>query len=463
MRAAAGLLVFTLPSTAAATITKGPWVQRVTSSSAVVRVEVEPPGPVTVDLGLGVASDAGNRTIVSSAVRSLHTIPLHDLQPGRRYAYSVQSGATSKFGAFVAAPSDDADAPFRFLVFGDNRSDDSAHAAVVRAMVPVASDFVVHTGDFVENGASPAQWQTFFEIESPLLAARCLFSCVGNHELTDGAGIEYARFFGPTDLPTDGSQPKGVQVATKPEHLDGTFRWGNTRFFLLNGMVSFKGTIDRTWLEKALADSDAEPGIRWRIAVVHHGPWSSGPHGGNARLHDAGVPALLKAHKIDLIISGHDHIYERGWGAGMAYVVSGGGGAPVYKTRTQIPEAKKVESVRHFLEIGVSPMALQLVATRSDGSTIERCGLPKSAGSWDCDGSAVASAAAAASSEATGASTGAAAASSTATKPESTSRCSCDAVGTGSGRREAMLATLGAAVLLVSRHRRRSVSRTAED
>ena len=54
-------------------------------------------------------------------------------------------------------------------------------------MVPIASDFLIHTGDFVENGASLAQWQSFFDIESPLLGGRCLFAAVGNHELTDKA------------------------------------------------------------------------------------------------------------------------------------------------------------------------------------------------------------------------------------------------------------------------------------
>src|SRR5262249_47301235 len=158
---------------------------------------------------------------------------------GIRYPYTVRVGATSKHAAFVTAPPDDGDAAFRFLVYGDNRSDDAAHAAVVRAMVSATSDFIVHTGDFVDNGASAAQWQTFFDVEAPLLTSRCLFSCVGNHELTDGAGVEYTRFFGLTDPPL--GSDAGRPAITRPEHLDGTFRWGNTRFFFINGMVSYSG------------------------------------------------------------------------------------------------------------------------------------------------------------------------------------------------------------------------------
>jgi hypothetical protein len=431
---------------AASTITKGPWVQHVTSNAAVVRLEVDPAASVTVDLEGGLSEgDGGHRVFESADARTLHAIPVMGLKPGTRYAYSVRTGVSSKRAAFVTAPRDDADASFRFLVYGDNRTDEAAHAAVVRAMVPVASDFLLHTGDFVGSGASLPQWQTFFEIEAPLLGARCLFSCVGNHELVDGAGIEYARFFGPTQLPQNPSRPTSLPVALQPEQLDGTFRWGNARFFLLNGVVGFKRSVDGAWLERALTAADTEPGLRWRILVVHHGLWSSGPHGNNTRLQEAGIPALLKAHKVDLVISGHDHIYERGWGDGLAYVVSGGGGAPLYQIKAQLPQAKKVESAHHFVEMGVSPTALQLVAIRTDGSTIERCSLTKNVVGWDCD-----------------APLGAAAASgSSPTRPSGApasapSRCACDAVGkkAGDGARASMLTALGALGLAVSRRRR---------
>jgi acid phosphatase type 7 len=332
-------------------ITKGPWAQRVTETTAVVRVEVDPPGPVTLDLSAAGSADSDGgtrRTITSSEARSLHAMSLGELEPGTRYTYQTKGVGPSKSGSFTTAPHPTADAAFHFLVFGDNRTDDAAHAAVVRAMVPVPGDFLIHTGDFVENGGSLAQWQTFFDIEAPLIGSRCLFSAVGNHELSDKSGIEYARFFGPTDLPglADVRKGKSAPAASRPEHLDGTFRWGNARFFLLNGMVTYKNSIDRTWLEKALTDSDAERELVWRIVVTHHGPWSSGPHGGNARFADAGVPALLKAHKVDLVISGHDHIYERGWGVvgggtdGIAYLVSGGGGAPTYPIKHRAPQSR---------------------------------------------------------------------------------------------------------------------------
>lgn len=381
MALVASCLVITEAHAAPPQITKAPWAQRVTERSAIVRVEVSPPLPVRLELRALGSPDGGapsSRVVSSEEPAALHALTLEGLEPGTRYSYTVRAGSAASTGAFITAPPLDSEAPFRFLVYGDNRSDEAAHASIVRLMSQVPSDFLIHTGDFVERGESARQWQTFFDIEAPLLTTRCVYSAVGNHELTDGSGIEYARFFGPTDLAVD---------QRRPEAFNGTFRWGTARFILLNGFVSFKPSgTERAWLDKVLTESDAEPGVRWRIVVVHHGPWSSGPHGGNARLHDAGVPALLKQHHVDLVLSGHDHLYERGFGEpGLAYVVSGGGGAPPYRVKSTIPESRKVESVRHFVEVAVTPKSLSLVATRGDGTTIERCGLEKDALGWNCD------------------------------------------------------------------------------
>ena len=460
--ASAGLVVVLATArvaAAAGSITKGPWMQHVTPTSAVVLVEVDPPAPVTIELGLSSAvgsTDAGAGSVIESRdVRALHSILVKGLEPATRYAFTVRVGATTRYGALTTAPREETGEPFRFLVYGDTRSDDAAHAAVVVAMVGRASSFLVNTGDFVERGNSRSEWQSFFDIEAPLMRERPLFSCVGNHELTEGAGLDYVRYFGPAELPKEAVAPApavtGVPLhdAGSPakltlDQLSGTFRWSNARFFMVNGMVPLTSGPTRAWLDRVLTDSDNEPGLVWRIVVVHHGPWSSGPHGDNKLLQEANIPQLLSAHKVDLVISGHDHIYERGWSDGIAYIVSGGGGSPVYRVKKAEKTSRRYESVHHFVEAFVSPVAIQFVAMRPDGSTVESCALAKGVG-WTCDGSDGGGAA------------------DSARPPASPSRCGCRMAGGDgepSGRNAALLfvaALAAGSALLTRRARRRSV------
>jgi acid phosphatase type 7 len=385
------VLAWGLASTAEAaepTARKGPYVQHVSSSSAVVRVELDAPAAIAVSVAPASADGGPSPTQMSGvdagadarAPKAFHSVRLDGLQPSTRYAYAVHVGAKALEGAFTTAPPGDSSAPVRFAIYGDNRTDHAAHRKLVSAMAMAPADFFLQTGDLVAVGGDPSQWTTFFELEAPMMRERCIFAAIGNHELYQSTGSEFARYFGPEGAPEvipDAGPPESAYFAS-------TFRWGPARFFLLNAMVDYERGPDRAWLEKALADADGEQDLTWRIVALHHGPWSSGPHGENARLHRAGVVELLRRHKVDLVLSGHDHLYDRGIVDGMPYVVSGGGGAPLYKVKQARPYSRKSESVHHFVDAVLTRAALAITVTRADGTVVERCGLPKS-GTWDCD------------------------------------------------------------------------------
>ncbi len=363
-------------------MTKGPYLQALAPTSVEIRVELDAPAPVVVRVSDG--SDGGvARVVRDTTPATMHVVQIDGLRPATHYTYGFGVGGAPSDGGsggdFTTAPATGSRGPFSFVVYGDNRTDDASHAAIVRTMLRASADFAINTGDLVQDGASATNWQTFFDVEGPFLRSHNVFSCVGNHEISDGAGTNYLRYFGPTsDAHGEGEKPK----------LYGSFRWSNARFFLLDAMESFDSGPERAWLDDELARADAEPGVVWRIVVMHHGPWSAGPHGGNRRALRAGIPALFVAHKIDLILAGHDHLYERGFASGLRYLVSGGGGAPLYEIDQRLPSTRKVESVHHVVEVSVENDALRIVATRDDGSLVDRCGLTKGHEGWDCDPSA---------------------------------------------------------------------------
>jgi hypothetical protein len=275
---------------------------------------------------------------------------------------------------------------------------------------------------------------------------------IGNHELYDDwAGANFARFFGLSGE-TGGSAPYG------------SVRIAGVRFFFLNGMHDWRSGDERHWLERELATADAEPGLTWRVVVVHHGPWSAGPHGGNTKLLDAHVPELLAAHKVDLVLSGHDHIYERGDSGLLKYIVSGGGGAPLYRVEEPTATTRKVEAAYHFVEITAGADALRIVAHRLDGSTIEQCDLLKER-PWGCD--PVPWVAPASSRGARGAPLGSRASQATeregAPTPTSTSRCGCEVPGGGHGSIPTpgvLLGLIGLLVRLLARPRSPALRRS---
>ena len=351
---------------------KGPYLQGLGATSVTVKVEIPTAAPARLEVHAP-GETAITRAVSSAGDATFHALRVDGLRPAQSYEYVVSAGgAISERGRFTTAPDDTR--PFRFLAYGDNRSDEAAHAAVVRAMSRVPADFLINTGDMVARGTDPADWRTFFTVEGALLRDRCLFAAVGNHELYRGdrAGeVAFLRYFG------------GIEQGRELTRLYGTFRWSNTRFFVLNAMDTWTGD-EREWLRAELDRALVEPGLAHRIAVMHHGPFSAGPHGGNAALAKGDVIALMRDRKVDLVLAGHDHVYERGEGEGLKYLVTGGGGAPLYQKKYELKETRAFEPAHHFVEITVDGDKLRAVAHRASGGVLEACGFTGASG-WDCD------------------------------------------------------------------------------
>ncbi len=356
---------------------KGPYLQALGPDAVTVKVELSEPLAAAVEIE---TRDLGTRIFESPEPKRFHAIRATDLKPGTTYRYRVRArGAENKAseeGLFTTAPlpSNSPAAPFRFIVYGDNRSDHSAHAAIVREIEAVPSDFLVHTGDMVHTGSNEAEWQTFFGIERTLLRDRCVFASVGNHELK---GVDskdtplFLRYFAQSSV-------SGEERTS----LYGSVRWSNTRFFFLNAMDTWTGE-DRRWLEQELLKADDESGLVHRIAVLHHGPFSSGKHGGNLKISTTGALGLLDRHGVNLILSGHDHTYERGAGQGMKYIVSGGAGAPLYARKSVQPETLAFASVHHFVSVLVDGESITTAVHLAGGGILESCSF-KGKEAWQC-------------------------------------------------------------------------------
>jgi hypothetical protein len=116
----------------------------------------------------------------------------------------------------------------------------------------------------------------------------------------------------------------------------------------------------RAWLEGTLAAA-TEP---WRIVMLHHPPYSAGYQGSNEAVRRAFVP-LFERYGVQLVLSGHDHDYQRSVPIdGVTYVVTGGAAGT---RRTSDADFTAVSfSWHHFVELAVFPDRIELRAVNQD-------------------------------------------------------------------------------------------------
>ena len=166
-------------------------------------------------------------------------------------------------------------------------------------------DFVLHTGDLVNNGNYFEQWIDFFRI-SEFIHNSTLYPTIGNHE---NYGESYFKFF--------------LQLNKNPWY---SFDNGPVHFVSLDSNLKNSLRLSQIfWLIKDLKEN-TNP---FTIVFFHHPPYSSGNHGSTLYLRLL-WGRIFEYFNVDIVFNGHDHCYERGKVKSIYYIVTGGGGAPLY-------------------------------------------------------------------------------------------------------------------------------------
>lgn len=303
----------------------GPYLQYATRTTMTVMWETDYPAAAEVRYGTRTPPD---QLVKVEKPDTVGEVVLSGLEPKTKYFYQVTctdaGGRATQSGVltfYTAAEPGDA---FSFTVIGDTQRNPTITGKLAKLMWDRRPNFVVHCGDVVDDGASKAQWTgDLFKPCHELFSRVPVFPCIGNHEKNHA---HYYKYFA---LP-------------KPEYFY-SFRYGNAEFFVLDTNtlrnLTPKGE-QYAWLDKALAASDA----RWKFCYHHHPPfssddddfgntWKGGTTAGDVRTR--GFVELYEKHRVDVVFTGHVHVYERTWPIrggkvdeknGVTYVTTGGGG-----------------------------------------------------------------------------------------------------------------------------------------
>ncbi len=274
---------------------------------------------------------------------------LNSLVPGSLYHYRVSLPNYKSQDRIFQTPPLDRDAPFTFVVYGDSRSDPAAHGRVISAAAACHPAFVLDTGDLVLSSAEEQSvWTDQFFRPADFLLRKTWFAVTrGNHE---GNSPFFLSYFGGA-----GHEPnKGYY----------SFDWGPVHVVTLDTNVEYKpGSKQYKFLKKDLENTDRP----LKVFFGHHPVYSSGFHGG-ARKMQRYLQPLFEKNGVALVLGGHDHDYERTVVNGVIYIVSGGGGAPLYgqDSLTWEPGDSVFKSAYHFVQVDVSSGMMSLTSWAVD-------------------------------------------------------------------------------------------------
>ena len=210
---------------------------------------------------------------------------------------------------------------FSFIVIGDNRSGQDIYKQFVAMIAEQNPALVLNTGDVISTPGSKEEWNGFWAVSQPVSAP--YFLTVGNHDVHPKVLLSDAVYKEQVDLPGN--------------ELYYSFAAGNSLFVVLDSFLGDqekKITGDQLkWLETVLGQSTQ----KHKFVFLHH-PLFSEPGKG----HHAGdsldkypadrdrLEALFAKTNVDIVFAGHEHFYQRKKIDQVAYIITGGGGAPMY-------------------------------------------------------------------------------------------------------------------------------------
>lgn len=376
---------------AAATITldRFPYLQNISNDRATVLWTTRQRGSGRVEFGSGNYSQRVNATVrefpPSETGRSFtyyqYEARLTGLREGVEYNYRLMVDDQNLTPA--STPADElrfrtaGNGPVSFLAIGDSGQGSAQQFQLASRFATENVALTLHTGDIVYPDGTFLNYEAyFFPVYRDLMSRVAMFTVPGNHDY-------YAPSAGPYLANT--SAP-ATDVGLNEQGRYYSFDWGDIHFIALdtNDPLAFAITGAGSmleWLERDLQRSRKF----WRIAFFHHPPYPTSPHHEDdetSALVRKHIVPILERHNVPLVLSGHDHNYQRAIplrggqpaasGVGTQYIITGGGGASLFDLGSGSPIIAKSATAYHYLRADVNQGKATLKAVGVDGKELDK-------------------------------------------------------------------------------------------
>jgi hypothetical protein len=349
-------------------IARGPYVSVVTGTSAIVSwwTNIATPGVVS----LGTAS-ATERSVTDPAGSiQHHAVRITGLTPGTAYKYQVGNGAgvASAVATFRSAAA--AGQTFSFAAIGDFGGGSPGASQNANNVAGAGTSFIQTVGDniYPSAGLPDPNFTTtysdfdtrFYKVFAGAIAGQAFFPANGNKEYYSD-GEFWANF------PMPGTN-----------HSWYSYNWGDAHILVLDS----EQPMDPASPQYAFAQSDlaANQKAAWRIVAIQRPPFSSSSTNASSVPVRQFLVPLFEQQKVQLVLSGNSHNYERSFplingvqsAGGVTYVVTGAGGNGFNAFGLAAPawSAFREASYYEFMRVTVSPTALKLDAVRADTNAV---------------------------------------------------------------------------------------------
>lgn len=277
------------------------------------------------------------------------------------------SGGTGGWSGSTGDPAGDPgdpEGPIYFAVIGDFGSDLLPEAAVAGLIAQRGPEFIITVGDNnYYDGATNTIDRNIGKYYHAFIAPyhgvygqgatrNRFYPSPGNHDWNLGNLDAYRDFF---------------RLPGNERYYD--FRRGPVHFFSLNSDYhepdgTAVDSAQATWLEQGLLASDAP----FKVVYFHHPPYSSGYHRGSEYMRWP-----FRAWGADLVLTGHDHDYERLVVDDMIYIVNGVGGAALRTFNAEEVGAQRgTPDVFGALFVEADPKQMTLSLITPDGGLVDR-------------------------------------------------------------------------------------------
>jgi acid phosphatase type 7 len=351
------------------------------------------PGAGRETVNVHALNDPHGRQIFVAPEQGWYRANIDGLTPNTYYLYEITKGTGAPCmvePACARGRTRTAPAPggaFRFLAFGDSGSGHPEQYQLAKVMRPYDPDLIIHTGDVIQpDGSLSGYPKKFFRPYEDLLERACVYPCLGNHDWDDTAGGPYLRVF---CLPSNG--PAGL-----PAGRNYWFDFGDVRFVCLDSndtSASLENNI-APWLDGVLQDAPT----RWKIVFFHHPVCTNGRQTPKGAILQHIMP-VIDRHDVDLVLAGHNHMYERSVpmrngqiareGRGTVHITTGAGGCPLHGVQGPKPDflvtANNTEY--SFTVVDVTPETLSFQQVSVDRNVIDRFVINKPAARAPASGS----------------------------------------------------------------------------